>query len=64
MKNSRRVHFETTVGDLIASLSEETDRLRGVERIEKDLLIASLLNELLSQCFAGRRWPFTAEDWQ
>ncbi len=46
MKRSKTAHIQTTLGELIAVLCEETQKLFGFKRNEKQLVVAYILNDL------------------
>ncbi|HVO92878.1 MAG TPA: hypothetical protein VMT22_08565 [Terriglobales bacterium] len=55
MKPVRIIQFKTTIGDLIASLSEEIEYLRGLKQSEKRLIVAYLLNDLVGRSVRARQ---------
>ena len=46
MKRSKTTHIQTTLGEFIAVLCEETQKLFGFKRDEKQLVVAYILNDL------------------
>jgi hypothetical protein len=49
MKNSERARVQTTLGDLVAALWEQTETLLEFKRSERKLVVAYLLNDLLTR---------------
>jgi hypothetical protein len=47
MKGSKRIRVQTTLGDLVSALWEETETL--FKRHERRLVVAYLLNDLLTR---------------
>jgi hypothetical protein len=46
MKRCKTTHIQTTLGELIAVLCEETQKLFAFKRNEKQLVVAYILNDL------------------
>jgi hypothetical protein len=47
MKTPQRWRIQTTVGELIAILCEETENLEWLGRSERQLVVAVILNDLM-----------------
>ncbi|HEY3302197.1 MAG TPA: hypothetical protein VGL70_01540 [Candidatus Binatia bacterium] len=46
MKSSKTIRVETTLGELVSALWEETETLLNFERSESSRVVAHLLNDL------------------
>ena len=46
MKSSKKIRIQTTLGELVSVLWEETENLFKFKRNEKQLVVAYVLNEL------------------
>jgi hypothetical protein len=55
MKTSRTERIQTTVGELIAILYEETENLEWLERSERQLVVAFILNDLVKRAIHESR---------
>ena len=53
MKSSKTIRVQTTVGELVAALWEETESLFKSRRNEKKLFVAYVLNDLLARLDFG-----------
>lgn len=49
MKTPQRWRIQTTVGELIAILYEETENLEWLGRNERQLVVAFILNDLVNR---------------
>jgi len=49
MKSSKKIRIQTTLGELVSVLWEETENLFKFKRNEKQLVVAYVLNELLTR---------------
>lgn len=49
MKTSQTSRIQTTVGELIAILCEETENLEWLERSDRQLVVALILNDLVKR---------------
>ena len=49
MKSSKKIRIRTTLGELVSVLWEETENLFKFKRNEKQLVVAYVLNELLTR---------------
>jgi hypothetical protein len=49
MKTSQRWRIQTTVGELIAILCEETENLEWLGKSERQLIVAVILNDLVKR---------------
>ena len=49
MKSSRRIRVQTTLGELVSTLWEETEALFKFNRKERQLVVAYVLNHLLTR---------------
>jgi hypothetical protein len=59
MKNPKATRIQTTLGELIAVLCEETQTLFNFRGNEKPLVVAYILNDLVKKSVAVRHrtWP-------
>jgi hypothetical protein len=51
MKTPQRWRIQTTLGELIAVLCEETENLEWLTRSERQLIVALILNDLVKNRF-------------
>jgi hypothetical protein len=49
MKTCETRRIETTVGELIAALCEETENLEWLKRSDRQLVVALILNDLVNR---------------
>ena len=49
MKSSKTIRIQTTLGELVSVLCEEAEDLFTFQRNEKQLVVAYVLNELLTR---------------
>ena len=49
MKSSKKIRIQTTLGELVSVLWEESETLFKFKRNEKQLVVAYVLNELLTR---------------
>ena len=49
MKSSKKIRIQTTLGELVSALWEETENLFKFKRNEKQLVVAYVLNDLLTR---------------
>jgi hypothetical protein len=49
MKSPKKIQIQTTLGELVSVLWEETENLFKFKRNEKQLVVAYVLNELLTR---------------
>ena len=49
MKSSKKIRVQTTLGELVSVLWEETETLFKFKRNEKQLVVAYVLNDLLTR---------------
>ena len=55
MKTPQRWRIQTTLGELIAVLCEETENLEWLTRSERQLIVAFILNDLVKRAVHERR---------
>jgi hypothetical protein len=55
MKRSKTIRVQTTLGELVSALWEETENLFKFKRHERQLVVAYVLNDLLSRPDYGSR---------
>jgi hypothetical protein len=48
MKSSRRIRVQTTLGELVSTIWEETEALIKSKKDERQLVVAYVLNDLLT----------------
>ena len=48
MKSSRRIRVKTTLGELVSAIWEETEALFKSKKKERQLVVAYVLNDLLT----------------
>ena len=56
MKSSKKIRIQTTLGELVSVLWEETETLFKFKRNEKQLVVAYVLNELLTRADDRTSW--------
>lgn len=49
MKSSRRIRVQTTLGELVSTIWEETEALIKSKKDERQLVVAYVLNHLLTR---------------
>jgi len=49
MKSSRRIRVQTTLGELVSTIWEETEALFKSKKDERQLVVAYVLNHLLTR---------------
>jgi hypothetical protein len=49
MKSSKTIRLQTTLGELVSAIWEETEALFKFKRNEKQLVVAYVLNDLLTR---------------
>ena len=49
MKGSRRIRVQTTMGELVSAIWEETEALLKSKKGERQLVVAYILNHLLTR---------------
>ena len=49
MKSSKKIRIQTTLGELVSAIWEETENLFKFKRNERQLVVAYVLNELLTR---------------
>jgi hypothetical protein len=53
MKSSRRIRVQTTLGELVSAIWEETEALFKSKKNERQLVVAYVLNRLLTRPDCG-----------
>ena len=55
MKSSKTIRVQTTLGELVSVLCEETQNLFNFKRSERQLVVAYILNDLIRKPAIVRR---------